>query len=218
MFRLTRLIEKYFFADANAGKLFSLNQQFDIIDSVNAGKGTVAMLNTNNGMQVLSMGILSPSDAKLGKLSLINKNKNNSTLLDSLQRPVFVSYADLDNDKKEDIVVNEFGFRQGSLNWYKNMGNGKYEKHLLRALPGAIRTEIFDFNKDGRPDIIALMAQGDEGVFIYYNEGNGKFREERVASFPPCMAPAIFSCSIITRMALWIFLQQTETMQTIPFH
>ena len=122
---------KIFFADAGAGKLFSLNQQGNTIDSANVGKGTVAMLHTNNGMQVLSMGILSPSDAKLGKLSLINKNKNNCTMLDSLQRPVFASYADLDSDKKDDIVVSEFGFRQGSLSWYKNLGNGKYEKHLL---------------------------------------------------------------------------------------
>jgi FG-GAP-like repeat len=183
---------KLFFADANGGKLFSLNQQCDIIDSVYVAKGTVAMLNTNNGMQVLSMGILSPSDAKLGKLNLINKNDSTSTILDSLQRPVSISYADLDNDKKQDMIISEFGFRYGSLSWYKNMGNDKYEKHLLRALPGAIRTEIYDFNKDGKPDIIALMAQGDEGVFIYYNEGNGKFREEAVVRFPPVYGSCYF--------------------------
>jgi FG-GAP-like repeat len=177
--------KELFFADANAGKLFSLNQQCNIIDSANVVKGTVAMLNTNIGMQVLSMGILSPSDAKLGKLNLINKNKSDSTLLDSLQRPVYVSYADLNNDKKQDMVISEFGFRRGALCWFENTGNGKFEKHVLRALPGAICTGIYDFNKDGKPDIIALMAQADEGVFIYYNEGNGKFREEAVVRFPP---------------------------------
>jgi hypothetical protein len=29
------------------------------------------------------------------------------------------------------------------------------------------------------------MAQGDEGVFIYYNEGAGTFKEEKVIGFPP---------------------------------
>jgi hypothetical protein len=181
-----------FFADANAGKLFSLNQQCNIIDSANVAKGTVAMLNTNIGMQGLSMGILSPSDAQLGKLKLINKNKSDSTLLDSLQRPVYISYADLNNDNKQDMVISEFGFRYGALSWFENIGYGKFEKHIMRALPGAIRTEVYDFNKDSKPDIIALMAQGDEGVFIYYNEGNKKFREEAVVRFPPVYGSCYF--------------------------
>ena len=72
------------------------------------------------------------------------------------------------------------------------MGYRKYEKHILRSLPGAIRTEAYDFNKDGLVDIIALMAQGDESVLIYYNEGKGKFREERVLQFPPVFGSNYF--------------------------
>jgi hypothetical protein len=131
------------------------------------------------------MGILKPSDARLGKLALIEKEKIPVVIIDSLQRPVQASYGDLNGDNKEDIIICEFGFRTGALSWFENKGNNKFEKHLLRALPGATRSEIYDFNKDGRPDIIALMAQADEGIFIYYNEGNGKFREERVLQFPP---------------------------------
>ena len=56
---------------------------------------------------------------------------------------------------------------------------------ILRPLPGAVHTEIADFNKDGRPDIIALMAQGDEGMFIYYNQGNNQFKESRILQFSP---------------------------------
>ena len=55
-----------------------------------------------------------------------------------------------------------------------------FTKHILRALPGAVKTEVYDFNNDGKPDIMALMAQGDEGMFIFYNEGKGNFREERI--------------------------------------
>lgn len=73
----------------------------------------------------------------------------------------------------------------GKLAWYENKGNNKYSKHVLRPLPGAIRTQVFDANKDGRPDIMALMAQGDEGMFIFYNKGNGEFEEKQVLRFSP---------------------------------
>ncbi|MBC7688928.1 MAG: VCBS repeat-containing protein, partial [Aquabacterium sp.] len=36
-----------------------------------------------------------------------------------------------------------------------------------------------------KPDIMALMAQADEGIFIYYNQGNNGFKEERVLQLPP---------------------------------
>ena len=184
--------KKIFFADASAGKLLTLNQQLQIIDSVNVAKGTVAMDITDKGIQVLSMGILSPSDAKLGKLVFYDKNKNEQVILDSLQRPVDIVYADFNDDKKNDMLVSEFGFRHGALSWFENTGDGRYSKHLLRALPGAMFSEVYDFNKDGKPDIITLMAQADEAVFIYYNEGGGKFREERVATFPPVYGSSYF--------------------------
>ena len=180
------------FADADAGKLFILNQYLKIIDSVNVPKGVVAMRHSEKGMEVLSMGILSPSDVKVGKLSLITKNKKDITILDSLQRPVHIIYEDLNNDGKQDIVMSEFGFRHGALCWYENTDDNKYSKHVLRSLPGAMFTEVYDFNLDGKPDIIAQMAQADEGVFIYYNEGGGKFREEMVAQFPPVYGSSYF--------------------------
>lgn len=180
------------FADGAGLKLYTVNNQFSVVDSVNTEMGTVAENKTNDGVQLLSMGILRPSDAKLGKLILASK-AGRQTILDSLQRPVFFKDADLNQDGKKDILMSEFGFRQGSLSWFENMGiKNIFHKHILRPLPGAMFSEVYDFNQDGKPDIIALMAQADEGVFIYYNEGNGKFREERVAGFPPVYGSSYF--------------------------
>jgi len=172
-------------ADGAARKVFILNNDLNIISSMEAPLGVTDINHTNNGMEAISMGILKPSDEKLGKLSIITAGNKPITIIDSLQRPVQATYADLNADGKEDLIISEFGFRKGSLSWFENKGDGKYEKHLLRALPGAIASKVYDFNNDGKPDIIAMMAQADEALFIYYNEGNGKFREQRILQFPP---------------------------------
>lgn len=181
--RFDTVRKQILFGDGSAKKLFILDAGLHFIDSLAVPEG-IADIHLHNGeADVITMGILKPSDARLGKLTRLGKTP--VLLLDSLQRPVQATYADLDGDGKEDIIISEFGYRKGALAWWQNQGNDHYTKHLLRALPGAIRTEVYDFNKDGRPDIIALMAQADESVLIYYNEGNGKFREERVLQFPP---------------------------------
>lgn len=177
--------QKFFWGDGKARKLFCFTPTLQAVDSFDVQMGIADLHLDEGGICVLTMGVLKPSDEKLGKLIFIDKDKRNHVVIDSLNRPVHASYADLNNDRREDIVICEFGFRFGGLSWFENKGNGKFEKHILRALPGAVRSEIFDFNHDGLPDIAALMAQGDEGLFIYYNEGNGKFKEERVLQFPP---------------------------------
>ena len=173
------------FADGSDQKLYILfNQQ--IKDSFNVATGLAHIKKKGAAYWALSMGVLHPSDAKSGNLvSIDSATKKATVLLDSLQRPVDACYGDLNNDGIEDVIIAEFGNTTGALSWFQNKGTKGFEKHLLRPLPGASKSIIYDFNKDGLPDIIALMAQGDEAVFIYYNEGEGKFREERVLTFPP---------------------------------
>ena len=48
-------------------------------------------------------------------------------------------------------------------------------EHVLFDRPGAIAAEVYDFNHDGRPDIMVMMAQAREGIYIFYNQGNGEF-------------------------------------------
>jgi hypothetical protein len=190
-FPLTTLVQfdtsagRIFFADGGEEKLFVLDSKMKITDSLRVFTGATDINLTKNPATVISMGILKPSDQKLGRLSYTSKGEIPVVIIDSMQRPVQATYADLNNDAKEDIVISEFGFRQGGLSWFEGDGKGHYKKHLLRAIAGATRTEVNDLNKDGKPDIIALMAQGDEAIFVYYNLGDGKFKEERVLQFPP---------------------------------
>lgn len=177
---------RFFWGDGMTGEIFDLLTQHSLNGSLPSNRGVVHLRRTGSSFQLLTMGLLHPSDEKAGKLDLFNPEKRTvCTLLDSLQRPVHASYADLNGDGREDIVVCEFGNLSGALGWFEKGDSGHYVKHILRPLPGAVCTQIDDFNHDGRPDIMALMAQGDEGLFIYYNQGNGRFREQRLLRFPP---------------------------------
>lgn len=178
------LNKKVYFGDGGAGKVFVTNGALAVIDSFTTSAGPTD-IHPGKITSVVALVSITPSNAPSGKLEMVKAGDFPVTIIGNLRRPVQATYADLNGDGKEDIVMSEFGFRQGALSWFENDGKGNYTKHILRALPGAIRTEVNDFNKDGKPDIIVLMAQADEGVFIYYNEGNGQFREDRVLSFPP---------------------------------
>jgi hypothetical protein len=139
---------------------------------------------------LLNMGLLDPHDVGSGNLQRLTVGQNLSLrvasgrLYDSLTRPVALRSADLDGDGKEDLIVCGFGNYTGSLFWLRNAGD-HYEKKILRPLPGAMQVIVEDINHDGRPDILALMAQGDEGIFLYENKGNGSFQEKPLLRFSP---------------------------------
>ena len=139
---------------------------------------------------VLLMGKLEPHDAALGTLGLISAwrpgaNPTIAWRIDSLQRPVYASYADLNGDGIADVVVSEFGNLTGSLTWYERLSGGGSRRHVLTPQPGALTTIVGDFDGDGRPDILALTAQGDEGISLFHGQPSGNFSREVLLRFPP---------------------------------
>ena len=139
---------------------------------------------------VLLMGKLQPSDAPRGVFALISAWRSGAKPeiaweVDSLQRPVYASYADLSGDGIEDVVLSEFGNLTGRLTWYERLPGKKNRRHLLASQPGALNTVVRDFDGDGRLDVLALFAQGDEGVLLFHGQPGGEFSGERLLRFPP---------------------------------
>lgn len=188
------------FADGISKYLYSLSGSGSLVDSVKVEEGVVNVHVDNEEIYTLAMGVLYPSDEKKGSLVIHRvKTKESSMLLDSLQRPVYAEYADLNNDTLQDIIVCEFGNTSGQLGWFENKGNRSYVKHILRPLPGAVRTQVVDLDQDGRPDIVALMAQGDEGIFTYYNKGGRRFEEKQALQFHPSYGSNYFELTDLNK-------------------
>src|SRR5664279_2608821 len=110
----------------------------------------------------------------------------------SLQRPVQITSVDLNNDGKKDYLLCEFGYLTGALSWMENLGNDQFKKHLIKDAPGALKAYVQDYNHDGLPDIWVLFAQGEEGIFLFTNLGNGKFSERKVLGFPAIYGSSYF--------------------------
>ena len=151
-----------------------------------------------DGLWVLNMGKFTSTDAPVGSLSRISKRGGASqynsveVMIDSLQRPVDVDYADFDQDGDEDVVIAQFGNWAGILEWFENKGDKQYERHTLIPITGAEEVMVDDLNTDGLPDILAMIAQGEESIFACINQGNGRFQIRKILQVPPTHGSVTF--------------------------
>jgi len=136
-----------------------------------------------------------------GDIDLFVINNNNSNTLYSNQRQgVFkdvtegsglkseegssaVTIGDYNNDGFSDLFVTSL--KAGNCRLFRNRGNGIFEvdnrsEELIRTLQN-VRTydaSFLDFDNDGFLDLLVVGesdTEGDNGVFLYHNDGTGKF-------------------------------------------
>lgn len=185
-------------ADAFGKKLYFFSSNLKVLDSIET-EGPIVDIDFETSKWLLcNIGNLNPNNGKSGTGQLMTINSkwkpeiDTTIAFDHLQRPVEIIAADINKDGKKDYLVCEFGNLKGALSWMENKGNNKFERHVIRELPGAINAYVEDYNHDGLPDIWALFAQGDEGIFLFTNTGNGDFEERRLLQFPPSYGSSYF--------------------------
>jgi len=140
-------------------------------------------------IELLGIGSLMPSEEMSGQLINIGPNGKQSILVDSLKRPVDFCRKDFNNDGNEEYLISSFGSTKGELNSGKLSlyvpKNEDFQEIPIKQLPGARKSAIVDFNKDGLLDIISLFAQGREAIFLFINRGNFEFEEKLLLEFEP---------------------------------
>ena len=182
---------RIFVGEGGTNLLRVFDWQRRLVASVTLGSPPTSVLVDRDRVLVLESGILNPNDEPRGSLIQYTLEKDSlrfdRVLIDSLFRPVYMARLG------DALVICEFGNNRGRLALYRPNG-ARYERQLLASSPGAIHVEVRDLTGDGKPDIVALFAQGDERIVLFENDGSGHFTSQQVlARFPPVYGSMYFS-------------------------
>jgi hypothetical protein len=125
------------------------------------------------------LGMLFPNNDKIGSVVILENDGKCSfkkhIVAEKIARVSDVRAGDLDNDGDMDLAVAQFGYDDGETRWIENLGNWKFQSHVLQNLSGPINVEIVDVDKDGDNDIISLVSQEWEETYCFVNDGKGHF-------------------------------------------
>jgi hypothetical protein len=187
--------KRLFVGDAIGNTLFTLNAAGEVTERLRFASGPVSLALGDAGLYATLVGRFFPSEAEEGAVLLlpgIDSKAAPRPLLEKLRRPTDTVVAHLNIDRREDLIVCSYGNRLGRFSWFEGKEGGSFEEHVLLDRPGAVRSEVRDFNGDGRPDIIVMMAQAREGIYLFLNLGRNEFQMETLLEFQPSWGLAGF--------------------------
>jgi hypothetical protein len=187
--------KRLFVGDAIGNTLFALNAAGEVTERLRLASGPVGLVVDDAGLHLTLIGRFFPSEAEEGAVLRVPRDGGKSAprvLLEKLRRPTDTVVAHLNTDRREDLVVCSYGNRLGRFSWFEGKDGGGFEEHVLLDRPGAVRADVRDFNGDGRPDIIVMMAQAREGIYLFLNQGRNEFRMETLLEFSPSWGLAGF--------------------------
>lgn len=186
--------DRILIGDANTQSLSIFNDKLELTSTGNVTEGAVWLNFYDNAMLLTVMGSFSPTELRKGMLMALpsQPGKQARVLIDELHRPVHTAAVDIDSDGDDDMIISEFGYRTGSLSLYMNQGQGRFQKKILYPKAGAIRSEVLDYDGDGDLDVVALIGQSDEGIYLFTND-KGSFSQSHLVRFPPSYGSSYFT-------------------------
>jgi hypothetical protein len=195
MVQIDPATRRLYVGDAMTHTLEALDSVGQRVFAVEFDSGPISLLPRAEALDVTLVGRLFPSDLLRGKLLRLHPAPDGMKIdkvLGNLRRPAHMAATDFNGDGREDFLVCEFGNRKGKLSWFEGESDGTFTEHILLDRPGAIRAEAPDLNADGRPDILVLMGQAWEGMYLFTNEGNGRFAQSTLLQQHPAFGYSYF--------------------------
>jgi hypothetical protein len=133
---------------------------------------------------VACMGQLFPSNDKIGSVVILeNDGRGNftpHTIVDHIARVTDVRAADFNGDGRPDLIVGQFGYDDGETRWMENLGNWQFKSRNLQSLSGVIHAIPVDIDGDGDQDIVSIVTQEWEELYVFENDGRGNFKSHLV--------------------------------------
>ena len=174
-----------------------------------------------DSLMLLEIGDLMGSYIGIGKGSLQLKSLANdhlsplNTVVDKLHRPVDFEFADLNHNGSGELIVSNFGDITGNVSLFE--ANGNFIKELINA-PGAIRSQVHDFNADGKPDIAVLMGDARENISLFMNKGNHQFERKVVVECHSSYGHTYFELQDFNKDGHMDFLAANGDTDADPFN
>ncbi len=168
-----------------ASRLFVLDSSLNVVDSIHFESPPSHIQFEGDSAVISLIGVLMPNDQSRGRLirSARSDFSKNRTIIDSLARPVFFETRP-NRYGYDDYIVCNFGNYTGNLLYHEHKDR-EYNVQLLSATPGARKTCVTDLDHDGRDEIVALFAQGDERISVFDRRDDNTFVESTLVRFPP---------------------------------
>jgi hypothetical protein len=184
-----------FAADANEQALEVLGAAGEQIAAPKVGNIITSMQKSKEGFLLGCIGHFFPTEDKLGQVILLKetgKGLERKVLFSELPRVAHIEAGDFNGDQREDFALSMFGFHTGRFSWFENLGEDKYQEHVILNKAGAVKSIAHDFNKDGHADLAVLYGQEIDSLFLFINDGKGEFTQKDVFRRAPVYGHAYF--------------------------
>lgn len=203
MVRINAARQRIYVGDEKAQCIAVLDRNGQLIDTIALGDVPVDLVETDAGIYVTCIGSFMPSEYYRASFVFLPRVGEGfgpkKVLLDKLPRATQARFADFNGDGRLDFALCMFGNRTGRFSWFENLGGDRYEEHILSSKAGAMVCHVQDFNGDGKPDLMVLMAQELEMPILMLNDGKGHFSSDSVYQKPPVWGHSSFELADFNR-------------------